>query len=173
MGINDYFDFWRKVLMSKSVNYSLSLFIRFSEIRPDEAWWIKVTVFRFLRRIPEHHFVHQMSSQSTGSPNLVQGSVSHDFTACLSDFYLSEMTLSSKVHRPDNSLKLSFFNIWDLCSNLVVCESFLKSDLSDIFLLYVRKTWNTWLILAISQWGSSFDLKGFFYSYAWFFSGCP
>ena len=34
-----------------------------------------------------------------------------------------------------NSLKLSFMNIWGLCSNFVGCESFLESNSPDILAL--------------------------------------
>ena len=45
-----------------------------------------------------------------------------------------------KVCQPDNfelynSLKLSFTNIWGLCSNFVDCESFLESNSLDILAL--------------------------------------
>ena len=36
---------------------------------------------------------------------------------------------------PHNFLKLSFANIWDLCSNFVEFESFLESNSSDILAL--------------------------------------
>ena len=34
-----------------------------------------------------------------------------------------------------NSLKISFMNIWGLCSNFVDCESFRESNSPDIFAL--------------------------------------
>ena len=63
------------------------------------------------------------------------------------------MAILSKVCKPDNfeshnSLKLSFTNIRGLRSNFADCESFLESNSPD-FLLYVRQTWMTQLILAI------------------------
>ena len=65
------------------------------------------------------------------------------------------MAILSKARKPDNfeshnSLKLSFMNIRDLRSNFVDCEYFLESNSPDILLLYVRQTWMTQLILAIS-----------------------
>ena len=65
------------------------------------------------------------------------------------------MAILSKARKPDNfesrnSLKLSFMNIRDLRSNFVDCESFLESNSPDILLFYVRQTWMTQLILAIS-----------------------
>ena len=36
---------------------------------------------------------------------------------------------------PHNSLKLSFTNIQDLCSNFVECKSFLKSNSPDLLAL--------------------------------------
>ena len=65
------------------------------------------------------------------------------------------MAILSNARKPDNfeshnSLKLSFMNIRDLRSNFVDCESFLESNSPDILLFYVRQTWMTQLILAIS-----------------------
>ena len=50
------------------------------------------------------------------------------------------MALLSETCKPDNfesqnSLKLSFTNIWSLCSNFVDCESFLESNFLDILAL--------------------------------------
>ena len=50
------------------------------------------------------------------------------------------MAILSKACKPDNFeshnfLKLSFTNIWGLCSNFVDCESFLESSSPDIFAL--------------------------------------
>ena len=47
------------------------------------------------------------------------------------------MAILSRACKPDNfeshnSLKLSFTNIWGLCSNFVDCEFFFKSDSPDI-----------------------------------------
>ena len=80
----------------------------------------------------------------------------HELTAYLSlfDLFLTQliMAILSKRCKPDkfeshNSLKLSLTNILGLCSNFVECISFLT------FWLYVRITWITQLILAISLWG--------------------
>ena len=65
------------------------------------------------------------------------------------------MAILSKACKPDNfespnSLKLSFTDIQGLHSNFVDCASFLESTLLT-FLLYVRQTWMTHLILAISM----------------------
>ena len=74
------------------------------------------------------------------------------------DIFLTQwiMAILSKGCKPDNfeshnSLKLSFTNINGLRSNFVECESFLESNSPDIW-LYVRQTWMTLLILAISLW---------------------
>ena len=50
------------------------------------------------------------------------------------------MVILSKGCKPDNlesynSLKLSFMNIWDLCSSFIDCESFLESNSPDILAL--------------------------------------
>ena len=51
------------------------------------------------------------------------------------------MAILSKACKPDNfemhnSLKLSFTNIWDLCSNFVDCDSFLESNSPNILALW-------------------------------------
>ena len=84
-----------------------------------------------------------MSSQ-WGSQKLLQGLVSHELTAYLSVFnlFLTQwiMGILSKGCKPDNfeshnSLKLSFTNIWGLCSDFVNCKSFLESNCPDILAL--------------------------------------
>ena len=50
------------------------------------------------------------------------------------------MAILSKACKPDNFeshnfLKLSFMNIWGLCSNFVDCESFIESNSPDILAL--------------------------------------
>ena len=64
------------------------------------------------------------------------------------------MAILSKGCKPDNfeshnSLKLSFTNIFGLCLNFVECELSLNQTLLTSW-LYVRQTWMTELILAIS-----------------------
>ena len=85
-----------------------------------------------------------MSSQ-WGSQKLLQGLVSHELTAYLSVFnlFLTQwiMAILSKGCKPDNfephkSLKLSFTDIWGLCSNFIECESFLESNSPGIVTLY-------------------------------------
>ena len=51
------------------------------------------------------------------------------------------MAILSKAFKLDNfeshnSVKLSFMNIWGLCSNIVDCESFLQSNSPDILALF-------------------------------------
>ena len=55
-----------------------------------------------------------------------------------------------------NSLNLSFTNIWGLCLKLIWMWVFPWIKLSWNFLLYVRQTWMTQLILAVSLWGVIF-----------------
>ena len=78
-------------------------------------------------KVPGCHLLWQMSSQ-WGSQKLLQGLMSHELTAYLYGFnlYLTLwiMAILSKGCKPDkfephNSLKLSFTNIWGLCSNFV------------------------------------------------------
>ena len=93
--------------------------------------------------VPGCHLLGQMSSQ-WGLEKLIQGLVSHELTAYLSNFdlFLTQwiMAILSKGCKPDNfesdnSLKLSFMNIWDLRLNIVECESFLESNSSGILAL--------------------------------------
>ena len=79
-----------------------------------------------------------------GSQKLLQGSVSHEFTAYLSNLYFffwpREIVRLSKVCEPDNfeshsSLKPSFTYTPVLFSNFVGCESFLESNSPDILAL--------------------------------------
>ena len=55
---------------------------------------------------------------------------------------------------PYNSLKLSFTNIWGLCSNFIECESFLESNSPDILAL-----WETNLDDSIDS--SNFSVRGY------------
>ena len=76
---------------------------------------------------------------------------------CWPIFYSMNYGHIIKGCKPDNfeshySLQLSFTNIQDFCSNFVECES---------FLLCMRLTWLTQLILAISLWGVIFNLERF------------
>ena len=70
--------------------------------------------------------------------------MSHEVTPYLSvfDLFLTQlmMALLLKGYKPDNfesrnSLKLSFMNICDLCSNFVEYESFLESNSPAILAL--------------------------------------
>ena len=106
------------------------------------------------------HLLWQMSSK-WGSQKSLQGLVLHELIAYLPlfDLFLTQwiMAILSKRCKPDNfeshnSLKLSLTNIVGLHLNFVECESFLT------FWLYVRTTWITQLILAISLWGVIFFL---------------
>ena len=89
------------------------------------------------------HMLRSMSSQWR-SQKLLQGLVSHELTAYLSVFnlFLTQwiMAILSKGCKPDkfeprNSLKISFTNIWGLCSNFVEYESFRKSTSPGILAL--------------------------------------
>ena len=87
------------------------------------------------------------------------------------------MTILSKVCKPDNfeshnSLKLSFTNIWGLRSNFVDCESFLESNFPEILAVWDKPGWLNWFWQFLCLRLSSFNLKGFWYSYAWSRSLC-
>ena len=126
-----------------------------------------------ISKVSKCHFLQQMSS-NWGSHKLLQ-----ELTAYLSVFNLFWtqwiMAILSKGCKPDNfeqhnSLKLLLTNIWDVCFNFVECK--LNQTLMT-FLLYVRQTLMTQMILAISLWVVIFLYpKGFCYSYAWSHSLC-
>ena len=83
------------------------------------------------------------------------------------------MVILSKGSKPDkfephNSLKLSFTNIQGFCSNFAECESFLESNCPDILALCETNLDDSIDSGNFSVMGlSSFNLKGFYYSYAW------
>ena len=77
------------------------------------------------------------------------------------------MATLSKPCKPDNfelnnSLKLCFTNIWGPPSNLVDCESFIES-----FIEWDKPGWLNSFWQFLCERLSSFDQKGFYYSYAW------
>ena len=85
------------------------------------------------------HLIRQMISQWR-LQKIFQELVSHELIAYVSvfDLFLTQwiMAILSKGCKPDNfeshiSLKLSFTNIRDRCSNFVECESFLESNSPD------------------------------------------
>ena len=84
-----------------------------------------------IEEVPQCHLLQQMSSQ-WGSQRLLQELVSCELIAYPSIFnlFLTQwiMAILSKWCKPGNfeshnSLKVSFTNIWGLCSNFVECES--------------------------------------------------
>ena len=82
------------------------------------------------------------------------------------------MAILSKAHKPDNfelhnSLKLSFTNIWGLRSNFVDCESFFWNILSwHSCSVWEKPGGLNWFWQFLCESLSSFNLKGFWYSYA-------
>ena len=69
---------------------------------------------------------------------------------------------------PQNSLKVSFLNIWGLCSsNFVKCEFFLVSNSPDILALCETNLYDSIDSGNFSKTLSSFNPKRFYYSYAW------
>ena len=84
------------------------------------------------------------------------------------------MAIVSKECKPDNfeshsSLKLSFTNIWGLCSNFVECESFLESNSPDILALCETNLDDSidFGNFSVRGYLPDFNLKGFYCSYAW------
>ena len=116
-----------------------------------------------ISQAPGFHLLQQMSSH-WGWQKLLQGLVSHEFTAHLFDFNLFltqwNMAIFSKGCKlnnfePQNSLKLSFTNIWAFVP-ILLNENFSLNQTLLAFLLYERQTWMTQLILATSLWGVIF-----------------
>ena len=115
-----------------------------------------------ISEVPGCPLLWLMSSQ-WGSQILLQGLVSHhELTPYLSGFnlFLTQwiMAILSKGSKLDNFeshnfLKLSFTNIWGLCSNFVNLS--LNQTLVT-FLVCVRQIWMNQLILLISLWGVIF-----------------
>ena len=69
---------------------------------------------------------------------------------------------------PQNSLKVSFLNIWGLCSsNFVKCEFFLVSNSPDILALCETNLYDSIDSGNFSKTLSFFNPKRFYYSYAW------
>ena len=80
------------------------------------------------------------------------------------------MAILSKACKSDNfesqnSLKLSFTNIWGLCSNFIDCKSFLESNSPDILaFMWGKPGWLNWFWEFLCEWLSSLNPKGFYYS---------
>ena len=114
---------------------------------PCHAWKCVLTAIfarEDISKVPGYHLLRQMSFQWE-SQKLLQGLVSHELTVYLSVFnlFLAQwiMAMLSKACKrdnfePHNYLKLSFTNIWGLCSNFAECESFLESNYPDILALW-------------------------------------
>ena len=88
------------------------------------------------------------------------------------------MTILSKKCRRDNfeshdSLKLNSINIRGLCLNFFDCESFLELNSPDILALCeTNLDDSTWFWQFLREGLSFFNLKGFYYSYAWSHNLC-
>ena len=87
------------------------------------------------------------------------------------------MTILSKACKPDNfewhnSLKLSFTNILGLCLNFVDCKSFLESNSWHSCSVLDKPGWLEWFWHFLCERLSSFNPKGFYYSYTWSCSLC-
>ena len=71
------------------------------------------------------------------------------FLFLLYSFNSANLAILSKGCKPDdfelhNSVKLSFTNIWGLCSNFVDCESFLELNSPGIFAVWDKPGWINW-----------------------------
>ena len=126
---------------------------------PCHTWKCPYSYFQWCGyfHIPGSHLLQQISSQWR-SKKLPWGLVSHELTAYLpvSYLFLTQwiVAILSKGCKLDNfqsynSLKLSFTKICHLRSNLLNVNLPLNQTLLT-FWLYVRKTWMTQMILAIS-----------------------
>ena len=112
---------------------------------------------------------------------LLQRLVSHELTAYLSvlNLFLTQwiMAILSKECTPENlephnHLKLSFTNIWGLCSSLVECESFLESNSPDILALCETNLDDSNDSGNFCEGLFSFNPKRFYYSHTWSCSLC-
>ena len=131
--------------------------------------------------VPGCHVLRQMSSQ-WGLQKLCQGLVSHELTAYLSvfDLFLIQwtMVILSKGCKPNNfeqhnSLKPNFTNIWGLPFNLCWMWIFLWVKFSwHSYSIWDKLEWHKWFWQFLNEWLSSFNLKGFYYSYTWSCSLC-
>ena len=66
-----------------------------------------------------------------------------------------------------NSLKLSFINIWDLLLNFARCEPFLEYLLWNSCSMWDKLAWLNLFWYILFEGLSSFNRKGFCYSYTW------
>ena len=81
---------------------------------------------------------------------------------------MATLSKGCKPHNsePRNSLKLSFASVQGLSSNFVKCKSFLESFLNH------KLGWLNWFWQFLCEGLSSFNLKRFYFSYAWSCSLC-
>ena len=122
-----------------------------------KRFWIPFNFELFL--ISKYHLLRQMSSQ-WGSQKLLHGLVSHELTAYLSVFNLSKLNKLWPYYQEHvNQIILNRTTLWSLA--LRIFEAFVwillivNLSLNETlltFLLCVRQTWMTQLILAISPW---------------------
>ena len=146
------------------------MLIFFGFLRPDLSPWgcryrcFLVALHYLIVRRPNLAVATKRLLHQWGSQKLLQGLASHQLTAYLPVFnlFLTRwiMTILSKGYKPDNfephtSLKLSFTNFEALVPILLNVNLSLNQTLLT-FLLYVRQTWMTQLILVISLWGVIF-----------------
>ena len=88
------------------------------------------------------------------------------------------MVILSKGCKPNNfeqhnSLKPNFTNIWGLPFNLCWMWIFLWVKFSwHSYSMWDKLGWHKWFSQFLNEWLSSFNLKGFYYSYTWSCSLC-
>ena len=112
-----------------------------------------------ITEVPGCHLLRQMRSH-WGSQKLLQGLVCHKLTACLSIFNLFKFNeLWPYYQKHVNQIILNRTTLWSLA--LQIFEAFVRillivnlslNQTLLTFLLCVRQTWMTQLILAIYLW---------------------
>ena len=119
-----------------------------TSLQPFSIMWI------FLRSLVVTCYDRSVLSEVTmRSQKLLQGLVFHELTAYFSVFHLF---CKSDNFESNNSLKLSFMNIWGLCSNFVKYHSSLKSNSPNIYALCEKN-------LNDSIDSGNFSVKGYFF----------
>ena len=136
-----------------------------------------------ISEVPGYHLLQQMSSQ-WGSQKLLQGLVSHEPTAYLSvyDLFLTQwiMAILSYYWKDVNQTTLNHTTLWNLA--LWISEDFnqilliMNLSLNQLSWhscsMWNKLGWLNWFWQFLCEVLSSFNPKGFYYSYVWCCSLC-
>ena len=107
-----------------------------------------------------------------GSQKLLQGLVSYEITASLSVFNLHQNDVNQINFEPQNSLRVSFINIWVFAPILLNLISLESNSPGISWFMWEKLRWINWFWQFLCEGLSSFNLKRFYYSYAWSCSLC-